>query len=114
MVCIPITTNPITHTYDINKVDLALANALGTIASSMILFGNTTGSQYLIRVANSYPTNNVFTIESVQRIKDESDIVMNILTSQTTPTDAAIIATVGIVSATSGIALQELQRVVLI
>ncbi len=97
--------------YDINKVDIALANALQTIATSMIQFGNTAGSEHLNRVANSYPADHVFTIESVQHIKSESEAVMDILRSRATPASTAIVATVGIVSASAGIALQELNRV---
>jgi hypothetical protein len=102
------------HPYDINKVDLALANALQTIAMSMIQFGNTAGSEHLGRVANSYPADDVFTIESVQHIKSESDAVMDILRSRATPASTAIVATVGIVSASAGIALEELNRVAVV
>ncbi len=107
----PIINNMQTHSYDIYKVDIALADALVTIAKSMILFGNNSDSDNLARVVESYPTDDVFTIESVQHIKSECDAVIEILMSQNTPADTAIMATVGIVGATAGIALQELNRV---
>ncbi len=105
----------VAHQYDVNKVDVALARALETIAITMIQIGGSdnTYHQYLSRVANSYPEDLIFNRYAVLRIKTEAESVMTVLTDMNShdPTCMMVTSTVGIALATTGIALQELERV---